>query len=62
VAILSVAVEAMGLLQTEMQACMCDEIQLNWKQGDGRYVTITVSRKCDADGQARYTSPVNQGD
>lgn len=56
-AILSVAVEAMGLLQTEMQLHACDELQLNWKQEDGRYVTIVVANQYNDQGEAKYLPP-----
>lgn len=56
-AILSVAVEAMMLLQTEMQLHACDALQLNWKQEDGRHVTIVVANQCNDQGEAKYLPP-----
>ena len=55
--ILSVAVEAMGQLQSEMDLHACDQIQLNWKQADGRHVTVIVGKACDENGAAKYALP-----
>lgn len=59
--ILSVAIEAMGLLQSEMALRGCDQVQLNWKQEDGRHVTIVVGKACDENGVAKYASPPGEG-